>query len=213
MPRILQFATPEVAGYASGKGDMRRKKFSGSSALGIAAVVVGPLLLGIGVASAQAPATGGTTEEGRAVQLPPAQQVAKAKDYVRRMEAIRATIQRDLEGARGQNDVVKTLCLDDKLNQIDVAITKSSDRAGSLNQAADRSDGDLANHEFTILSVLYDRAIQLDAEAQQCIGKEAGFVGESSSTMTLEGYIAPEEADFPIFPVFFEPPNCASCIQ
>jgi len=208
----LQFATPEVAGYASGKGDMRRKKFSGSSALGIAAVVVGPLLLGIGVASAQAPEAATTSEE-RAVRLQPAQQVAEAKNYVRKMETIRATIQRDLEGARGQNDVVKTLCLDDKLNQIDVAITKSSDRARSLNQAAERSDGDLANHEFTILSVLHDRAIQLDAEAQQCIGKEAGFVGESSSSMTLEGYIAPEEADFPLFPVLFEPPNCASCIQ
>lgn len=189
---------------------MRVKKLLKSSVVGSAAVL---LVLGMGVASAQAPEP--QDDVGiRQVQLSPQDQVTKSQEYLTRMEAIRAQIQRDLEEARNQNDVVKTLCLDDKLNQIDVAITNAGDRAKSLGVAAERGDNDLAHHEFTILSVLYERANQLDAEAKQCIGKEVGIVGESSTSMTIEDVLPLEDSsEYPDFPIITQPPNCASCYK
>jgi len=110
--------------------------------------------------------------------------------------------------------VVKTLGLNDKLNQLDVALRSATERKRALDLAAGRGDKDLTNHEFTILSVLYQRAEQLDAEAKQCIGKEVGFVGESSTTMDVDPGMPDEDpTEYPVPPQIFEPPTCASCYQ
>jgi hypothetical protein len=115
---------------------------------------------------------------------------------------------------RAQRDVVKTLCLNDKLNQIDVAIRSARERRQSLEAAANRNDTDLANHEFTILSVLRQRTDQLMAEANQCIGQEAGFVGESAVTSTIDPNLpVTDPSEYPTTDVITEPPACASCTQ
>src|SRR5581483_1359949 len=55
-------------------------------------------------------------------QLSPAEQVEDAGNKIGKMEGISNTVRHMLEQARTQRDVVKVLCLNDKLNQIDVAI-------------------------------------------------------------------------------------------
>ncbi len=131
------------------------------------------------------------------------------------MDASRTSVRRQLETARAQRDVVKTLCLNDKLNQLDVAIRSSRERRDALAAAAQRSDGDLSNHEFTILRVLRERTDQLTAEANQCIGQEAGFVGDSAVTSTVDPDIPqdPLQWDGPAQSTIIEPPNCSSCVQ
>src|SRR5436190_15645895 len=154
---------------------MRREKV-----LGYAAVLGLALLIGHGVASAQAqPAPQQPTDASaglsRQVNLTPAEQLTQADASLVRMESSRTTVRRQLEQARAQRDVVKTLCLNDKLNQIDVGIRSARERRQALDVAAGRKDTDLASHEFTIMSVLRQRVDQLTAEANQCIGQEAGF--------------------------------------
>ncbi|MEZ4306994.1 MAG: hypothetical protein R3F14_02955 [Polyangiaceae bacterium] len=51
----------------------------------------------------------------RQVTLSPAEQVAQAEGFVARMESTRNSVRRQLETARTQRDVVKVLCLNDKL--------------------------------------------------------------------------------------------------
>jgi hypothetical protein len=148
------------------------------------------------------------------VTLSPQEQLGAGNTYLANMETIRTSIRRDLEEAREQRDVVKTLCLNDKLNQIDVALRSAGERQRSLELAAGRGDKDLANHEFTILSVLHQRAQQLDAEAKQCIGKEVGFVGESSVTMNVDPNLPFDDpTDYPEMIHILEPPQCASCFR
>ena len=124
----------------------------------------------------------------------------------------RQSVSKQLAQARKDRDVVKTLCLNDKLNQLDVASRSAQERRGALELAAKRGDNDLANHEFTILGVLRQRADQLLSEANQCIGEEAGFAGDSATSMTVEG-VPEDEADVPDFTVVVEPPQCSSCFQ
>ena len=64
----------------------------------------------------------------RQVNLTPQEQLAQADAFVARMGVTGASVRRMLEQARSQRDVVKTLCLNDKLNQIDVAIRSGQDR-------------------------------------------------------------------------------------
>ena len=193
---------------------MRRQRI-----LGFTAVAAFALLIGHGIAAAQAQgapaAPDATVGVTRQVNLTPAEELAQSEAFLVRMDSSRTAVRRQLETARAQRDVVKTLCLNDKLNQLDVALRSARERRESLGAAAQRSDADLATHEFTILSVLRQRSDQLTAEANQCIGQEAGFVGESAVSSTVEPGIPPDPVawDGPSSVVIVEPPSCASCIK
>jgi hypothetical protein len=174
-------------------------------------------LLGHGIATAQQPGPDAPVETtgGRQVRLSPTEQLDQARGFVGAMERIRDGIRRELEEARTKGDVVKKLCLDDKLNQLDIALRKASEREKALENAVKVNDSELSNHEFTILSVLNQRANSLDAEAKLCIGKEVVSVGDSATQMNIEGTLPGEEqtVGFPTPAMITEPPACASCFR
>lgn len=185
--------------------------------LGFAVVSGFAVLVGHGMASAQAPngqQPDANTGISKPVNLSPAEEVTQGDSYIARMDSTRAGVRRMLESARSQRDVVKTLCLNDKLNQIDVAIRSARERQAALQSAAQRNDTDLSNHEFTILTVLRQRSEQLSAEANQCIGQEAGFIGESAVTAQIDPNLPTEDpSEYPNNPVIVEPPSCSSCVK
>ena len=171
-----------------------------------------------GVADAQTtknnPAADTSVGMQRQVNLTPQEQLAQADAFVARMGVTGASVRRMLEQARSQRDVVKTLCLNDKLNQIDVAIRSAQERRGSLEQAGLRKDSDLANHEFTILTVLRQRVEQLHAEANQCIGEEAVLFGETKITTSIDPNLPHEDpSSYPDNPIISVPPVIASPYQ
>lgn len=193
---------------------MGRNKILGYSAAALLALVVGQ-----GAASAQAQGAAPPVPDAQAgltrqVNLSPKEELAQADGYLNRMDTARQSVRRQLEDARAQRDVVKTLCLNDKLNQIDVAIRSARERRESLINAANRNDTDLSSHEYTILTVLKQRTDQLTAEANQCIGKEAGFVGDSAVTSTIDPNLPQEDpSQYPGDQVIIQTPACSSCFK
>lgn len=180
----------------------------------------GVLALGVlGVAYAQdatppGPAADSAVGMKRDVKLSPEDQLKQADSVLSRMDSAANQVRKQLEQARAQRDVVKTLCLNDKLTQIDVAGRSAKDRRDALRQASSRQDVELANHEYTILMVLKERVEQLVAEANQCIGEEAGFVGETRVTLSIDPNLPKEDpALYPENPIIIIPPNCASCVR
>ena len=152
------------------------------------AAAVGALVLGAtGSATAQSGAAGGSAGGSadaqvgfqKKQQLSPQDELAQADSVLTRMDQASGTVRRQLERARTARDVVKSLCLNDKLSQIDVASRSAKDRQSALQAAVQRNDAELSNHEFTIMTVLKQRAEQLAAEANQCLGEEVAFVGET----------------------------------
>jgi hypothetical protein len=133
----------------------------------------------------------------RKTQLTPQEQMGEANKHVSRMEQASASVRKMLMEARNQRDVVRTLCLNDKLSQIDVATRSARDRRGALQNAVNRNDAELSNHEFTILTVLRQRVEQLVAEANQCIGEEAAFIGDTKTRVTIDPEIPPDETPYP----------------
>lgn len=163
-------------------------------------------------------ATGNASGQGtvgfqRKTSLTPQEQVAEAAKHLGRMEQAGGGVRKMLEEARKQRDVVKTLCLNDKLSQVDVAIRSGRDRRTQLQSAVTRNDSELANHEFTILTVLRQRVEQLVAEANQCIGEEAAFVGDTRTSVTIDPSIPPDETPYPSTDpsLVIGPPPCTSC--
>ena len=177
-------------------------------------VGVAAVLAVYGVAWAQdepEPATEIEVGAQRDVQLTPLQMVAEAEKYVPSMEQGQTSVKRSLTEARAQRDVVKVLCLSDKLSQIDVAIRSARDRTESLRAAASEADEDRAKHEFTVLRVLRDRVNTLVAEANQCIGEETGFVGESKVSVDIDPDMPWEDpSDFPRDEFVSNPPVLSS---
>lgn len=170
------------------------------------------LVIGVGVAAAQS--SDGSSTLSKPVNLSPKDEVLQADAALGRMDQARRVVSQDLASARQQRDVVKTLCLNDKLTQMDIALRSARERRTELQSAADRNDTDLANHEFTILTVLRQRTEQLGAEANQCMG--VGDVIEEGTQVKSEiDKSLPEEdpSEYPTIPVAIEPPSCASCVR
>jgi hypothetical protein len=155
----------------------------------VAAIGLGSALLFGNAAAQTAPA--GTVDVKAGSPVSPSDQATLADQYVTKMQASATRVRHLLDEARRAKDVVKTTCLSDKLAQLEVAVKSARERAASLKQAIARGDTDVRNHEFTVLNVLRQRSEQLDAEANQCIGEEIGFPGETRSSFKVDPNIAP----------------------
>jgi hypothetical protein len=138
------------------------------------------------------PAAGANPEE----QLSPEQMLGRAKQFVAGIEQASGSISRQLQAARKDRDVVRVLCLSDKLNQVDVALGSARDRMNSLRGAAERSDADGTRHEYTVLEVLNDRVRVLVNESNQCVGEETGFIGEAEVSVSVDPNLPNAETSF-----------------
>lgn len=193
---------------------MRLRKTGWSAAAAILGVV--------GVAAAQAGDTGPAApppsvdvSTPREVDMTPPQRLEQAESFLRFMDQSAATVRRQLEKARQDRDVVKTLCLNDKLNQIDVAIRSARERVDALDTAVQQGDADRARHEHTVARVLRERVQQLLAEANQCIGQEMGFLAETEVKVDISPNIpdiTPDELGLDP-DIIVEPPVLSSPIQ
>jgi hypothetical protein len=146
---------------------------------------------------------------------------------IARIDQASGTARRQLDTARQDHDVVKSLCLNDKLSQVDVAGRSAKDRQAALQSAIKRGDTELSNHEFTILTVLKQRVEQLSAEANQCVGEEIAFVGETQVTAQVDVDLpgtGDENTESPtgnqsasvggtLPPPVVSVPSCVSCFQ
>ncbi len=178
------------------------RPWANRKSVGWAAAVAALLLGAAGSATAQSGGATGAADAQvgfqRKQQLSPQDELAQADAMLTRMDQASGTVRRQLERARTARDVVKSLCLNDKLSQIDVAARSAKDRQTALQAAVSRNDAELSNHEFTIMTVLRQRAEQLTAEANQCLGEEVAFVGQTQvSTEVNQNLPVEETATYP----------------
>lgn len=173
---------------------------------------------GVGVAIAQedgsTPAEGTPAREisgGQDVNLTPQQMLDKVRNMVPEMDKLRAGVAEQLADARKKKDVVKALCLDDKVKQMKLATDTAKDRVVDLTSAVSQNDPDRSKHEFTVIQVLRERVQTLVTEAQQCIGEETGFIGESDVTVDIDPAIPDTDpSEFPDDPLVSDPPVLSS---
>jgi hypothetical protein len=174
------------------------------------------ILTGVGLAVAQggADAPAAPPKEvsgGQDVNLTPQQMLDKVKNMIPEMEQLRATVAQQLAEAKKKKDVVKALCLDDKVKQMKLATDTAKDRVVDLTSAVSQNDPDRSRHEFTVIQVLRERVQTLVTEAQQCIGEETGFVGDSDVTVEIDPAIPDTDpSEFPDDPLVSEPPVLSS---
>ena len=175
-------------------------------------------LTGVGVAIAQEggdpiPPLGRARQVngGEDVNLNPKDMLEKVRGMVPEMDKLRAVVAGQLGEAKRKKDVVKALCLDDKVKQMKLATDTAKDRVVDLTSAVSQNDPDRSKHEFTVIQVLRERVQTLVAEAQQCIGEETGFVGNTDVTVDIDPAVpGTDPSDFPDDPLVSEPPLLSS---
>jgi hypothetical protein len=174
------------------------------------------VVTGVGAALAQqgggVPAGAPTEIKGGAdVNLSPQQMLERSRLLIPEMDKSRGLVAGQLTEAKKKRDVVKALCLDDKVKQIKLATDTAKDRVVDLGSAVSQSDGDRSKHEFTVINVLRERVQTLVAEAQQCIGEETGFVGNTDVVVEVDPALPnADPSDFPDDELISEPPVLSS---
>lgn len=120
-----------------------------------------------------------------------------ADSFVDSIGATREVLRELHARAQDDKDVVKTLCLDDKVLQVKTALDTAADRRGSLTEALENGATERARHEFTLIAVLAERVGALTEEANQCIGEDATFSEDEESTLdlTVTGVLPAVNAD------------------
>lgn len=141
----------------------------------------------------------------------PEQILAESQATLDRMEAAADNIGRQLRQAREEKDVVRILCLDDKLNQMNVAARSAADRVTSIEAAVTSGNAERAQHDDAVLGALSERADELVTEANQCIGAETGVLGKTKLQLIVDPTIPKTDtAAPPISSVVSTPPVAAS---
>jgi len=171
-----------------------------------------PLDLDARVASELAPSA--ALADPRASEMLPAERLERGKEIVAAIERASQSIQRELGSARDDRDVVRVLCLNDKLNQVDVALRSGQDRLAALAASVEGTDPARSQHELTVLEVLNERVRVVVNESSQCIGEEAGFAGEADVSVSIDPNLpAAETGSAPDALSVPPPPNISSPIE
>lgn len=181
----------------------RSLKWVGLAALAALPLAAPDVALAQSAGTAAAPGASAQVGFEKRPQLSTQDELAQADLILSRIDGAAAGVRSQLDTARQGRDVVKSLCLSDKLSQVDVAGRSARERQAALASAVQRNDVELANHEFAILAVLRQRTEQLMAEANQCIGEEVAFVGQTVVQMTEAN--VPSVEDTTSFPPLLPP--------
>jgi hypothetical protein len=170
------------------------------------------LAMGAGVAFG---AVGGSDDAGidfrKSVTLTPQETIAQSKDYYKKMQDVQKRILSLQAKAKKDKDIVKLNCVDDKLMQVRGHQVVTDQSMSSLNQAVARSDDNARLHEFTRISILYQKVTTLGTEAEQCIGDDVSFVGATHVDVEVDPSIPaadPTQPDLPT-PVVERPPEAS----
>jgi len=145
----------------------------------------------------------------------PADPTAASSVIVDEIRAEAATVRQQLRTARAHRDMVKTLCLNDKLTQLDVALRSAGQRREALLAAVAQADAAAVQQERARLDVHREQGRRVASEAQQCLGSPDPSGDERGQTSMTTPPL-PSQGDYPApvdLVVVGEPPGAVSAYK
>jgi hypothetical protein len=135
------------------------------------------------------------------ITLTPAETQAQAREYYKKMSEIEKRIFSLHAKAKKDKDMVKLNCVGDKLTQVKGHLTVTDQSMSSLNGAITKGDDGARQHEFTRLTILYQKVVTLGTEAEQCIGEDVSYVGATTVDVEIDPSIPPNDPTQPDLPL------------
>jgi hypothetical protein len=180
--------------------------------LGSSAVIVALLGATAAFAASNDDPNAGIIDFRKSATLTPQETVAQSKDYYRKMQDVQKRILLLQAKAKKDKDVVKLNCVNDKLTQTRGHLVVTDQSMASLDLAVSRSNDVERLHEFTRLSILYQKVVTLGTEAEQCIGEDVSYVGATRVDVEIDPSIPttdPTQPDLPPIPIPERPPEAS----
>jgi hypothetical protein len=134
---------------------------------------------------------------------PPPDPVAAATAVVDEIQATGTVVRNRLRDARARRDVVKVLCLDDKLNRIDLTARSARELRDALLAAAAQHDDAAVAQERARLDVRREIGRRIAAETQQCAGDPEGKAVDVGGEVHATSPSLPTPDDYPPPPDVF----------
>ena len=166
-------------------------------------------------ASAAFAAVGDSSDVGidfrKSITLTPQETQAQAKDYYKKMLDTQRRVLQLQAKARKNKDMVKLNCVNDKLTQLKGHMAVTDQSLSSLTLAVAKADDVARQHEFTRITILYQKVLTLGTEAEQCIGEDVSYVGPTQVDVEIDPSIPPgdpTQPDLPV-PVVVRPPEAS----
>jgi len=118
--------------------------------------------------------------------LTPSETLAQSKDFINKMQDSVRRIAQLQELARKQKDIIKLNCTNDKMLQVKGHLTVGDQAMTSLQEAMAKNDDDARQHEYTRVTILYQKVLVLGTEAENCIGEDLSYVGSTNVTLDID---------------------------
>jgi hypothetical protein len=141
--------------------------------------------------------------------LTPDETLRQSMDYRTKMGETRERISRLGERAARDKDIVKLNCVNDKKTKVVGHLVVADQSLAALKGAIARSDEEERAHEFSRVTILYQKVIVLGTEAEGCIGEDVSYVGPTVQTLEIDPSVPeedPTEAVIPLPDVTRPPP-------
>lgn len=137
----------------------------------------------------------------KTITLTPQETQAQARDYYKQMQTTQRRIGQLQLKAKKDKDIVKLNCVDDKLTQVNGHMTVTDQSMSTLSVDIAKADDAARQHDFTRISILYQKVVTLGTEAEQCIGEDVSYVGATQIDVEIDPSIPPEDPTQPELPV------------
>lgn len=157
-------------------------------------------LIGASALAAVGEATDVGIDFSKRITLSPQETQAQAKDYYKKMQETQRRVLMLQSKAKKDKDMVKLNCVNDKLTQLNGHMTVTDQSMSSLTLDIAKSDDTARQHEFTRITILYQKVVTLGTEAEQCIGEDVSYVGATRVDVEIDPSIPPEDPTQPGLP-------------
>jgi hypothetical protein len=137
--------------------------------------------------------SGTSAEFEKATQLSDQEKLERASSYVGEMKEVLGHVLKLLTEARGEKDVIKVNCVNEKLTNIKGLIRISEQADMTLQEALAKGEKDTAAHEFHKISISHQKIKILRTEAEQCVGELAFAVDKTTVEVEVDKDAVPED--------------------
>ncbi len=127
--------------------------------------------------------------------------VAQAKEYRRQMVETQKRVLYLQTKAKKDKDIVKLLCVEDKLAGLRGHVAVGELTMNTLDSAVQHNDEEGRAHMFTRLTILHQKVIVLGNEAEQCIGEDINYVGATRVDLEVDPGVPPDDPTVPQLPI------------
>jgi hypothetical protein len=134
-------------------------------------------------------------------QLSSADTMQQSRDFMNKMRDTQSRIQKLSEEAKKKKDVLKLNCVNDKLVQTRGHMAVADQTNAALGTAASRGDDGARQHEFTRLTILYQKVHVLGTEAENCIGEDVSYVGATKVDVEVDPSVPDDNPTDPQLPL------------